>query len=319
MTIEIAGAGHIGVALEATYGTYVAPAAYVPFIAEDLTMPRTDPWRSPIIGKNVTLGKVQGRRHIEGSITMELLPEIFAYFLVASRYGDNVQKTGTGPWVYTASNGGAARLDGTANRSLSLSMKRGGVGFAFVGCQVGRFRFFATHGVPYVECTVFGSDETNDYASPGTPSVPTEVPFNSTEVTVDIAAAQRTDINSLEIVLDDNPEPRFNMSGQEGADYIKWGEHICEAQFEADFVSKADYDIWEARTVQELILDCNKSANQRVQVELHGALYDTYEVSGAGGLGDLITASGAMRGAYTAGDDAADEIIVTTNVSDLTL
>jgi hypothetical protein len=312
MAVEIAGAGHIGVALEVTRGTYVAPAKFVPFTAESLMQPRTDPWRTPIIGKNVVMGKVQGRRHVEGTITMELLPEVFVYFLAASRYGDNIQKTGAGPYTYTAKNGTAAKLDDTL-RSMSISMKRGGIGFAFVGCQAGGFRFFAEDGVPYVEASIVGLEQTEDYAAPGSPTVPTEQPFNSTETTVDIAGSTRADLDSLEINLNDNPEPRFNMSGQEGADFVKWGEHVADASFEVDFESKADYAIWEARTTQELILACNKSASQQVTVELFGAIYDSYEVSGAGGLGDLIRASASLRAVYAGGaDDGADSIEVIT-------
>jgi hypothetical protein len=312
MTIEIAGAGHIGLALEATYGTYVAPTKYVPFTAESLVQPRTDPWRSPIIGQNMTMGKVKGRKHVEGAITMELLPEVFVYFLIASRWGDNIQKSGVGPYVYTATNGKAARLDTQTLRSLSLSVKRGGLGFAYVGCQVGGLRFFFEDGIPYVEAEVRGVQQTENYASPGTPTVPAETPFAADECTVSIAASARTDLDSLEINFNDNPEVRQNLSGQEASDYVKWGEHVGEASFESDFTSKADYAIWEARTVQELILDCNKSANQIVNVELHGGLYDAYEVSGAGALGDLIRASASIRSVYNVAASAGATITVTT-------
>ena len=157
-----------------------------------------------------------------------------------------------------------------------------------------------------------GLEETTDY-TPTSPTDPTEVPFGADETTVKVAASQRVDLDSLEITFDDNGEIKYNLSGQEAADYVKYGEFIGDASFEIDFESKADYALWKARTVQELIMNCTVDADQILDVEMHGGIYDTFEV-GLTGLGDQVRASAGLRAVYATADTAAAQIELTTAV-----
>ena len=257
----------------------------------------------------MTTGKIGGRSGVSGTITMEALPHAMVHFLAASRFGSSIVESGTGPYVYTASDGSDAHLKSTL-RSLTIGVDRAGIGFAYLGCQATGMRLFFEDGIPVVEYTIFGLAETNDY-TPGVITDPTELPFAADEVSVDVAASTRTDIDSLEMNIDDSGSLRYNLSGQAAADYVLFGEHMGDASFEVDFESKADYAIWKARTVQELIVEFNKSVNQIVNVEFHGALYDDFEVD-LTALGDQVRASTSLRSAYDVASTAATTIVLTT-------
>lgn len=314
--VDVAGGGHVKVALEPTLGTYAAVTKTVPIEAETLQETRTDPWRSPILGRAVVSGKVGGRSGVQGTITMEAIPEAMVYFLAASRWGNNITKTGaSAPFTYEATDDAAVHVKGTL-RSLSIGVDRAGVGFAYLGCQVVQQRIFFEEGIPKIEYTIMGLDQTEDY-TPSAPTAPTEVPFNAEETSVTIAASGRTDLDSLEITLNDNGEIRYNLSGQEAADYVRFGEFMGDASFEVDFESKADYALWVARTAQELIMTANKSAAQQFIAELHGGIYDTFEV-GLANLGDQVRASAGLRAVYASGDTAAAKLTIVTN-EDVTL
>lgn len=315
--VDVAGGGHIGLALETTHGTYAAPTKYATIKSESLAEVRTDPWRVPIIGRAVTSGKIGGRESVAGSLTMELIPEIFAYFLIASRFGANVAKTGgADPFTYTASDDAAVHVKDN-KRSLTLVGDRAGVGFAYLGCQATSFRFYHEDGSPMVEIGILGREQVESY-TPGSPTLPTTTPFNADEVSVDIAASTRADLASVEISVDDAGEVKYNIDGNTAASYIKFGEHVCEASFDMDFESKADYALWVARTTQELIYTADKaSEDESVVIELHGAIYDTYEVN-LSGIGDQVMANATLRGVYAAGDSAAITIAVET-AEDITL
>lgn len=307
--VDVAGGGHVGLAIETTHGTYIAPEVYAPIISESLTEQRNDPVRRPILGRAVNSGKVSGRGHVEGEVVVEALPTIMAYFLAASRWA--ITKTGAGPYVYTASDGSDAHVKGN-NRSLTIAIDRAGVGFAYLGCQVTSQRLFFEDGVPMMAYNVIGLEETNDY-TPGSTTWPTETPFSADESVLTIASTGRADIDNFEMTLEDNGEARFNLSGQDAADYVKFGEFDGRASFEIDFESKADYAIWLALTAQEIKLVSTKSANQIIDFELHGAIYDSFEV-GLSGIGDQVRASAEVIAAYAVGDTAAATIELTSSV-----
>ncbi len=316
--VDVAGGGHVGLALEIVNGTYQAPTKYASILSESLQEVRTDSFRSPILGRAVATGKTAGRQHVAGDITMEALPEIMAYFLIASRMGENLVKTGVGPFVYTAMNDSVVHLK-TNFRSLSLVVDRAGIGFAYIGCQVVQTTLnFGDGGVPMVTYSIVGQRQSEDY-TPGAPTDPTELPFSVDECTLKVATVSRGDVDaeSVEFVLNDNGEPKFNLTGQDKADYIKYGEFVGEANYEIDFESKADYAIWVARTAQELILEFNKSANQIVNLEFHGAMYDTFEV-GLSALGDQVRASAALRAIHDTVSGFAATLVVTTD-EDITI
>lgn len=311
--VDVAGGGHVGFALEAVTGTYQAPVKYGAVLSESLQEVRTDSFRAPILGRAVATGKTPGRQHIAGDITMEALPETMAFFLVASRWGANVIKAGAAPFTYTATNDSIVHLKDNF-RSLTIVVDRAGIGFAYIGCQVVQTTInFGDGGVPMVTYSIIGQRQSEDY-TPGAPTDTLELPFSVDECTLDIATVSRGDVDaeSVEFVLNDNGEPKFNLTGQDRADYIKYGEFIGECSYEVDFENKADYAIWVARTAQEIILDCTKGANQAINLEFHGAMYDTFEVA-LTSLGDQVRASAALRAIHDVTAGFAATMVITTD------
>ena len=312
--VDVAGGGSVAVNLETTQGTYVAPTIFAPITSESLSENRNDPKRMPILGRAVSSGRVKGREHVEGEIVMELLPDIFVYFLVASRWGNNISKAGSAPTVYTANDDAAVNVK-AANRSLTIGINRAGIGFAYLGCQVTSFRFFFEDGIAMVAMNIIGRQETSSFSALAV-TAPTQTPFAADEVAISIAGTARVDLDSFEMSFDDNGEAKFNISGNEAADYIKFGEHIAQASFEVDFESKADYGIWVARTVQKVKMVLTKGA-EIVDVEIHGGFYDQFQVN-LGDIGSQVRASATIEGAYLLTSTAASEIIVTSTALALT-
>lgn len=313
--VDVAGGGHVGVGLETTHGTYIAPAKFAPVYSESLQEVRTDSFRVPLVGRAVASGKTPGRHHVEGEITMEALPELMAYFLVASRWGANVTKSAGPPYTYEATNASVVHLK-VAKRSLTLVVDRAGIGFAYVGCQVVKTVLsFSDGGVPMVTYTILGRQQVESY-TPGAVTIPTELPFSVSEVVLNVAGVPRGDVDaeSAEMTLDDNGEARFNLTGFDRADYIKFGEFIGEASFEIDFESKADYAIWVARTSQAVELVCTKGANQIFSLEFHGSMYDTFEV-GLDGIGEQVRGAAKLRAIHNVAAGFAATMQITTNQS----
>ncbi len=303
---DVAGGGTLQIAFEATHGTYTAPTLTVPIESETLAEMRNDPVRSPILGRAVRQGKVKGREHVEGEIVMEALPTAMTYFLACSRWGNNIVKSGAGPFVYTATDDAAAHVKAN-DKSLTIAVDRAGIGFAYLGCQVVTQRFFFEDGIFKVAYQVIGREQTEDY-TPAAGTDPVETPFAADEVAITIAASARVDLDSFELEFDDSGEARFNLDGNEAASYIKFGEFTGKATFEVDFESKADYAIWVARTIQEVKLVMTKT--DIVDIEMHGGLYDSFEV-GLAGIGDQVRASAEIGAAYFATDTAAATIELT--------
>jgi len=306
--VDVAGGGHMGIAFEVTNGTWVTPDIFAPIESESLQEVRNDPSRIPILGRAVRSGTVVGRHHVEGEIVMEALPTPMAYFLACSRWA--IVKSGIGPFVVTANDSALVHQKGT-NKSLSISVSRAGVGFAYLGCHVVGQRFFMEDGVFKVAYQIIGRKETTDY-TPGAVTEPLQTPFAADEIAVTVAASSRVDLDSLEFNFDDNGEARFNHSGLAEADYVKFGEFTGDASFEIDFESKADYAVWVAQTVQEVKAVFTKGT-EAVDIEVHGGLYDSFDV-GLAGIGDQVRASATIGAAYVAADTAAAEIVITLDV-----
>ena len=308
--VDVSGGGSLAIGLETTHGTYLAPTIFVPITSESLAENRSDPMRKPILGRAVNSGKVEGREHVEGEITMELLPTLLPYFLVASRFGESITKSAATPFLYTAKDEAAVSVK-AAKRSLTIGVDRAGVGFTYIGCQVTSFRFFFEDGIAMVAMNIIGREQTETFI-PIPVVAPTQTPFAADEVGIEIAATSRVDLDSFEMTFEENGEPMFNLSGNTGADYVKFGEHNVEASFEVDFESKADYALWVARTTQAVKMTLTKST-EVVTAEIFGGLYDSFEVN-LSDIGDQVRASATIMGAYNLASSGTSEITVTSVV-----
>src|SRR5438552_7429385 len=135
MPVGLGGGGYVGLAVETTMGTYVAPSIYVPILSEGLVY-TTDNYFSPQIRKTTMVSDAKlGYYHGEGPIEIEVDNRYLPYFLHACRLA--VAKTGSGPWTYTytPSSGASSGIGAGAatTKTLSLTVVRNNRVFKYVG------------------------------------------------------------------------------------------------------------------------------------------------------------------------------------------
>jgi hypothetical protein len=151
MTYGTGAGGFLGVALETTSGTYVAPAKFVPIESESLTMTEDTQWRRPIRQSADIIGGVAGNQHVEGDISMEALEDCVLYFLYAARA--TAVKTGTTNLTYTFT----PNANATPAKTMSITVVRNGQVFGYVGCVVSSFTFTIEDGLLKFNMTILVS------------------------------------------------------------------------------------------------------------------------------------------------------------------
>jgi hypothetical protein len=283
MPVGIGASTIVGLALETTPNTYLAPTKYIPLLSENLNWVQDINWRRPLRQMTDPLGAVPGNAHVEGDLTMEALDDVIPYFLDASR--GNLVKTGTGPFVYTFTPNTSA-LPG---KTLSLTIVRNGIVFGYVGCVVSSFTFTLDNGMLRYNVTVMGSDEATQ-ATP-TPVWPTSVPYGMGMYTYVVAGSTITDADTFEFQNDDNASPEYRLrgGGVRGASYIRYGERSASIKSNRDFTSRTDYDAYKTLTSQTLSFTAT-NGTASIALAANAVIKDTYDIT-LGGQGDLVRAS----------------------------
>lgn len=310
MAYGIGGGGFVGIAVEVTPGTYVAPTVFIPILSESLTRPQATVWRRPIRQNVDVLGGVPGNVHVTGDITMEAFSDKSVYFHLASRAG--VVKTGTvSPWTYTFTPTAAA----VATKTLSITVVRSGEVFGYTGCVVAGFNYTVEEGQLKATYNIIGSDEASQsLPSPAWTGGQTQ-PFGAGEYTIEIpTATQVFDADTFTFTVNDNAEPQFRLKNTgRGAQFMKFGERAVTLTTERDFLTRTEYDAFKILTSQAIKILAAKSANESIQIEMPAAIKDSYEL-GLSGQGDLIRASINYQGTYDATATAAYKLIMKATV-----
>lgn len=300
--------GFLGVALEVTPGTYVAPTKYVPIQNESLQWIQDTIWRRPIRQSADLVGGVSGNGRVEGDISMEAFEDIITVFLQAAR--TTSVKTGTTPnWTHTFK-GSAVAIPA---KTMSITVVRNGVVFGYTGCVVGSFNFTVEDGLLMFNPTILGRDEAVQAAP--TPTWGTGLqatPFGAGQYTIEIPTATPVfDTDSFTFTVDDSAEAQYRLKNTgRGAQFVSYGERAVSASIERDFETRADYDAFKALTAQSISLKASKGANNAITLVMPASLKDTYEV-GLGGQGDLIRAGIAYNGVLDAVGDAYSIVVQT--------
>jgi hypothetical protein len=284
MTVAIGAGNILGIAHETVSGTYVAPTKFMPFNSEDLKHVQSTVWRRPIRNSASLVGGVAGNSHVEGSITMELLPDVFPYFLYSSR--TSVVKTGTGPYIYTVTPVPLA----TPPRTMSISVKRNGEVFGYAGCVMGSFTItLGADGILMITIQIMGLTEATQAAL--TAVWPTSVPFGAGMYKLEIpTASQIFDADMFEFDQQDNPTPNFRIKDTNaGPSFIAFGESAGSIKVERDFSSRTDYDTFKSLTAQSLKFVATNGA-EVVSLTCPVSIKDTYDI-GSPSQGDLLRAS----------------------------
>jgi Phage tail tube protein len=307
MAPGIGASGIMGIALETVSGTYLAPTKYVPFYSESLKYEQDTNWRRPIRQTPDVVGAVAGDSFVNGDIDMEALHDCVPYFLMAARA--TFIKTGAGPYVYTYTPSASA----VPLKTLSITIVRNGIVFAYTGCAVGGFTFSIDKGTLMFKPDIVGRDEA--VQSVPTPTWPTSVPFGAGSYSLQIpTASQVFDADTFEFKVDDKAEPQYRLKNTgTGAQFIKFGERDVNIKSERDFDARTDYDAFKALTAQSVTLAATQGANI-ISLAAATSIKDTYEVN-LDGQGDLVRGEVEYIGTLGAGNSYGVAITTSENIS----
>lgn len=309
MAPGIGASGVMGIALETTSGTYLAPTKFFPFQSESMSYTQDTQWRRPIRNTAGVLGAVPGDVNTEGDIKLEALHDVVPYFLMCSRA--SFVKTGAGPYVYTFTPTAGALPAKTA----SITIVKNGVVFAYTGVVVGSFEFTIENGMLKFTPKLVGRDEAVQ-ANP-TPTWGTSVPYGAGQYNIQIpTATQIFDMDEFTFTVEDNAGPAFRLKDtNRGAQFIKYGEREVTMKASRDFDTRTDYDAYKALTSQAITLKASQGASSIIQIDMPVAVKDEYTVE-IGGQGDLIRAEISYVGVQDAtGKEYTIAVTTTENIA----
>jgi tail tube protein len=293
MTVGTGAQGFLGFAVETAPGTYTAPTNFVPVMSESLKIVQETNFRRPIRQSADIIGAVAGDRHVEGDITMEAFEDVVALFLDCAR--TTSATSGTTPnFIYTFTGSPNA----TPAKTMSITVVRNGVVFAYVGCVVSSFHFTIDNETLMFNPSILGLDEAVQSAPTAIwGSTIQSLPYGAGTFNLQIpTATQIFDADNFDFGVDDSGTPQYRLKDTgTGASFISFGERSVTLSLDRDFQSRADYDAFKALTSQTVTIKATKGTNNSITITMPAAVKDTYEVA-LSGEGDLTRASIAYNG-----------------------
>jgi hypothetical protein len=288
MAFGVGAGGIMGVSLEAVSGTYLAPVKFFPFNSESLVYQQDTNWRRSIRNSPDVTYAVPGNAHVEGDIEIDATEDAVVWFMYASRM--DVVKSGTTNLTYT----GTPNANAVPAKTMSITIVRDGIVFAYTGCVVSQFAFGIDDGTLTFNMSIIGADEA--VQSVPTPTWPTTTPFGMGQYDIQIPTASSvTDADTFEFTVNDNGEPQYRLKNPgRGANFIKFGEREVTLTVERDFQTRTDYDAFKAMTSQTITIVATKGTNNKITILAPVSIKDTYEVN-LSGQGDLVRAQIAYQ------------------------
>jgi len=291
--------GFLGVAIETTSGTYLAPVKFVPFESESLQYMQDTIWRRPIRQSADIVGAVDGNVHVEGDITMEAFEDVVAYMLRAGR--NTYTKSGTTPnFSYDI----VGAPNAVPNKTLSITVVRNGIVFGYTGCVINSFTLSIEDGLLKFNPSILGRDEAVQ-TLPTATWVATQTPYGAGKYSIEIpTATQVFDCDNFEFSVDDSGEPQYRLKNTgRGAQFIAFGERTTSMSMARDFETRAEYDTFKALTAGSITLTASKGINNSISINMPAAIRDTYEV-GLSGQGDITRAQINFNGVLDSNGNA---------------
>jgi len=318
-TFAIGASGAVGIALESTMGTYVAPTTWVPILEESLAYTE-DKYYSQQLRQQATDSDVKpSYYHIEGDIRMEVDCRFLPYFLYCSRHA--ITKTGAGPYTYkytpTAVGGTSTAASGAVQRTMSITVIRnpGTDMFGYTGCTVGGYEFTIDNGVLMATLNIIGLGEED---GSGTPAwvAPSLLGADAHTIYVDTAGTApafttpTNDFNGYTFRANHNAEAQNRIRPQRSASYVKFGKTDFEIESELDFVAKSEFDNFKAASTKAFRMESLQggavsfaAATEAVRIDANRVAYDAYDVT-LPGIGDIVMAGFTGHGLNIVGGDA---------------
>lgn len=309
MAVGIGAAGTVGLAIETTAGTYVAPTKFFPIRSESLHWIQATNWRRVIRGTTDPIGAVPGNGNVEGDIDMEVLDDVLVYFLKIAR--GTITKSGLTPdfeYLFKASHVAVPA------KTASITVVRNGIVFGYTGVCVTGMSFSQDEGHAVVTFNLLGRTE-------AVQSAPTAVfddngPFGAGSYKISVpTGTQIFDADTFNFNVDDGGTVQTRLKDTLGAHFISYGERTAQATMERDFENRTEYDAFKnltARSVTIRIQRAGATTTRFVELVLPSTVYDSYEV-GLSGVGDLIRASTSYMGLHDATLGSAYSIKVGTD------
>lgn len=317
MTIEVGGAGTLGIGIETTLGTYAVPTKWVPIRSESLQLVEDKVWRRNIRGKAEITGAIPGYTHIEGDIEFEVTANALVYFLYAGRFVPT--KTGAmAPFTYSFVPSNVAKTTtaaGATNRkTLSLLVARSGNPMGYLGCAVGQLSFTVDGGVLMCTASIVGVDEAPQ--SPSAATFTADDPFGPGEVTFEIpSATARADADTFTLTVNDNLVTANRLNGQRKAAYQNWGEREITASMEYDFDNLTDYNDFRNQVLRTMTVSAvNVAATDEVSIELSAAVNEAHQVN-LSALGDVVRGSVSYHGIFDTTDSITFTVICSASIT----
>jgi hypothetical protein len=322
-TLEVGGAGYLGIGVETTLGTFVTPTKFFPIRSETLSQQEAKIYRTNIRGVADRSGAVQGYVHAEGDVVFEVTSDILPYFLEAGRF--LVVRTGaSAPFTYTATPIHVAKTQTNApatagtpvnvtRKTLTLLANRSDIPMAYLGMSVSQLAFTLDNGLLVCTASMIGTQESTQTPPAPVATWGTAQPFGPGLVTLEVPqGSPRADADTFSVTINDNGVAANRLNGARGAAYVNWGEREITAHVEHDFSSTADYDAFVAQTQQIVAFKAIRSASDSIEIDINAAIEDNYAVN-LSALGDVVRGSFDMHGIY--GTTDAVTIIVKTTES----
>lgn len=303
----IGAGGFIGIALETTPNTYLAPTKFFPIRNESLKYQQATQWRRPIRQSADNIGGVAGDVHVEGDIEMEAFEEVVPYFHRCSRA--TVVKSGTTNLSYVFTPASTAT---PPDKTMSVTVVRNGIVYGYVGLVVSSFKYHIDNGALIFTVSMQGSDEAVQTLP--TMSIPsTQIPYGAGSYQIQIpTATQVFDTDTFDFSVDDNADPQYRLKNTgRGAQFMKFGERAVSLTVDRDFIDRTEYDAFKALTAQSVTIIASKGTNNSITILFPAAIKDTYEI-GLSGQGDLLRASIPYMGTLDPATSLAYQITVKT-------
>jgi hypothetical protein len=307
MPVDIQATGFVGIAFETTAGTYVAPTKFFPIRSESMAFTQDNQERRVIRGIADRLGMVAGPAAVEGDLEMEILHDVLPYLLYASR--NTVVKTGAGPYTYTTT-----PLHGAlpvTQRTVSVTVVKDGVAFAYTGCVVGSMSMTVDAGVLVGTFSLRGRDEASATV-PAAPVFSSSEPFGHGAYTIGNPTGTTVfDVDTFTLNIEDNATSENRLSNTRGAQFVRFGERSVSLAMTRDFQDRTEYETWKLLTARSVTVAAASGANS-VTARVHRGIKSAYNTGGLGTQGDLVRAEITYEGMYDAASSKAYEFIVVT-------
>lgn len=318
MSAGLGGSGAMYVVLESVYGTYVDPTGgtgvWVPFLDESLQYTESKYYSQQIRNQFLDSDVKQSFYHVEGDIKMEVDCAFLPYFLTASRL--SISKSGAGPWTYTCTPGtNGSAYPGGAQKGISITIIRNGVGFGYGGCVVSQASYTIENGVAVVTFTILGLSQatpgglgSQSYAAANLFGADAHTIYTDASGTTPTFASADATFNGFTFTLNDNATPQNRITPVRSATYVAFGKSEYDYSTELDFIDKTEYSNFENATTKAIRYQSVKpggagtftAATDALRITARRSAYDSYVVNNPG-IGDIVMAQVTGHGLIQVG------------------